>query len=310
MKTVIVGAGAMGGVFGGLLHEAGEDVCFLDVWADHVNAIRQNGLWLEGVSGERFIPVKAFTQPSDIDGPADIFIIFVKSNHTKNAARAIAPFLKKDSVVLTLQNGLGNQQALEEVLGKGKVLIGTTSAAGLFLGPGRIRHTGWGDIHIGEPDGSVLPRTEAVAKVLAKTGFETDTSDNAQGIVWTKLLVNACLNAPALVMRVRNGEIQRTEECRAFALEVLDECMKIVKAKGIKLVYPDMKEGFLSICEKTGPNINSMYQDFLAKRPTEIDFMNGALVHEGESLGIPMPLNRALTLLVKGLEATQEVRVE
>jgi 2-dehydropantoate 2-reductase len=127
-------------------------------------------------------------------------------------------------------------------------------------------------------------------------------SDNAQGFVWTKLLINAALNAPAALMRVRNGEIAGNEACRSFALKVLDECVRVAKTKGIKLIYPDMKEEFLAICQKTASNLNSMYQDILAKRQTEIDYINGALVREGEALGVEVPLNRAITGLVKGLE--------
>lgn len=309
MKTVIVGAGAMGSTFGGLLHEAGVDVYLLDIWAEHIHAINRDGLWLEGVSGDRSIPLKAFTQTGEI-GPADLVIVFVKATHTQDAARGMGSLMKDESVVLTLQNGLGNQESIEGALGKGRVLIGITSAGALLIGPGRIRHTGWGDIYLGEPEGPVSPRAKAVAQVLSKTGLSVQTSDNAQGLVWTKLLVNAALNAPATLMRVRNGEIARNEACRSFALKVLDECLRVAKAKGIKLLYPDMEQEFLAICQNTAPNLNSMYQDILAKRQTEIDYINGALVREGEALGVEAPLNRAIASLIKGLEATSSVRAD
>ncbi len=309
MKIVIVGAGAMGSTFGGLLHEAGEDVYLLDIWAEHMQAINRDGLWLEGVSGDRSIPLKAFTQSGQI-GPADLIIIFVKAPHTQSAARGMEPLMKDETIVLTLQNGLGNQEAIEGVLGKGRILIGITSAGAFLIGPGRVQHTGWGDIYLGEPEGPVSPRAQSVAEVLSNTGLSAQPSNNAQGFVWTKLLINAALNAPAALMRVRNGEIAGNEACRSFALKVLDECVRVAKTKGIMLVYPDMKEEFLAICQKTASNLNSMYQDILAKRQTEIDYINGALVREGETLGVEVPLNRAITGLMKGLEATSSVRAD
>jgi 2-dehydropantoate 2-reductase len=150
---------------------------------------------------------------------AFLVIIFVKAPHTQSAARGMEPLMKDETIVLTRQKGLGNQEAIEGVLGKGRILIGITSAGALLIGPGRVRHTVRGDIYLGKPEGPVSPRAQSVAEVLSNTDLSAQLSDNAQGFVWTQLLINAAINAPAALMQVRNGEIAGNEACLIKGLE-------------------------------------------------------------------------------------------
>jgi 2-dehydropantoate 2-reductase len=180
----------------------------------------------------------------------------------------------------------------------------------MTVGLGHFRHTGFGETHFGELDGKIVDRTRAVAKVLERMkAGPVHVVDNAVGCVWSKLIVNAAINAPGTLLRVRNGDLPSSESGRRLIHEIVEECVAIVRAKGIKLIFDDPEGRVLAVCEGTAPNINSMFQDVLAGRRTEIDFINNALAEEADRLGVPAPVNRTLALLIKSLESTADRRV-
>jgi 2-dehydropantoate 2-reductase len=308
MRIGIVGAGSLGSIIGALSFEAGLDPVLIERDPEEVAKVKTDGLWLEGVSGERLIRPRIVSDPSEA-GLLDLVLVSVKSYDTKGAVNTIKAALAEDGVVMTLQNGIGNYETLNEAF-PGRVLLGTTTVGAMTLAPGRFRHTGFGQTHFGEADGSISDRTKAVAAVLEKLNAgPVHVVDNAVGCVWSKLIINAAINAPATLLRVRNGDLPSSESGRDLIHNVVKECLEIVTAAGIKLIFEDPEAQVLTVCEGTAPNINSMLQDSFAGRRTEIDFINGAIAREGERLGIPVPVNNTLALLMKSLEATASKRI-
>ena len=308
MRIAVVGAGSLGSVIGVLLEEAGLDPVFIEQDGNKVRLIREKGLWLEGVSGERLVHPAIFQDPSEV-GIVDLSMVLVKSYDTQSVLSTLEQILPGKGLVLTLQNGIGNFETLNQAF-PGRVLLGTTTMGAMTLAPGKFRHTGFGNIHFGEADGTIRERTRAVASVLEKMNSgPVHLVDNAMGCVWSKLIINAAINGPATLLRVRNGRLPETVPGRELIHNIVSESLAIVQAKGISLIFDDPEGQVIAVCKGTSENINSLYQDILAGRRTEIDFINGALAREAEGLGFFAPVNKTLTLLIKALEIPHQERV-
>jgi len=307
LRIAIVGAGAMGSLFGGLLAEAGEDVVLVDVWEEHMRAINERGLRIRGVSGDRVVRVKATTKHAEV-GVVDLVLLQVKSYATEKAIRDALPMVGERTVVLTLQNGLGNVEKIAAVVGRERVLAGTTAHGATVLGPGEIYHAGRGPTVIGEVDGRITDRVKAIAELFNRAGIETEVTDNIMGAVWTKMLANVAINALTAITGLYNGELLELEETKAVMLKAVDEAVAVAKAMGIKLLVEDPHEFVLGIARATATNKSSMLQDVERGRRTEIDAINGMIVHYGRELGIPTPVNEALVAAVKGIELRMRKR--
>lgn len=303
MLIAVVGSGAMGCVFGGHLSEAGHDVTLIDVWADHVQALNEKGLLLTGVSGERTIKVHAVTE-SDCLPVQDLVIVFVKSAYTENALRGAAALIGPRTLILTVQNGLGNAQKIGALVGADKVVAGVTSHGATMLGPGQVCHAGCGETVIGPLTGTVAPQVTALAATLTRAGLETRAVDSVDSLVWSKLLVNVGINALTAILRCPNGELPKHPATRALVQAAVEEGAQVAVAKKIELIYADPVAHCLEVAKLTAANLSSMHQDVRAKRRTEVDVINGAIVAEGEKLGIATPVNQVLTNLIKAIEAT------
>jgi 2-dehydropantoate 2-reductase len=285
MRIGIVGSGALGSVVGCLLLESGIDTVMIERDPAEVRLIESEGLWIEGVSGDRRVQPQIVSDPLDA-GNVDLAIVLVKSYDTHTTTSVLEQILSEEGVVLTLQNGVGNYEILDAAF-PGRVLLGTTTMGAMTIGPGSHRHTGFGDTHLGEGDGTIRERTRIVGSALGQMNSgPVHVVENAMGCVWSKLIINAGINAPATLLRVRNGDLPGTESGKELIHDVVEECLSIVKAQGLELIFDDPEGRVLAVCEATAPNINSMYQDILAGRRTEIEFINGALAREGERLGI------------------------
>jgi len=305
LKVVIVGAGAMGSIYGGFLAEAGNEVYFLDVFKEHVDNINKDGLWIEGTSGDRYIKgLKATSDPEEV-GIVDLAIVFVKSTITDLAIKQNKAVIGPGTTVLTLQNGLGNIEKLKTVVKESQIIAGTTSHGASLLGPGKIKHAGHGATVIGELDGSVTERIKMIAKVFQNAKLDPVTiSENVMGLIWDKLLVNVGINPVTAITNLKNGEILDYPEILRLSVDAVEEAMKVADAIGIKLETPNAVDHFKEVCKVTGENTSSMLSDVLNKRKTEIDNINGAIVREGVKLGIDTPMNALLTRLV-GLKEMQ-----
>ncbi len=299
MKVVIVGAGAMGSIYGGFLAEAGNEVYFLDVFKEHVDNINRDGLWIEGSSGNRYIKgIKATSDPEEV-GVVDLAIVFVKSTITDIAINQNKSVIGPETTVLTLQNGLGNIEKLKTVVKESQIIAGTTSHGANLLGPGRVKHAGHGATVIGELDGSVTERIKKIADIFQNAKLDpVSVSNNVMGLIWDKLLVNVGINPVTAITNLKNGEILDYPEILKLSVDAVEEAMKVADALGIKLETPDAVEHFKDVSKVTGENTSSMLSDVLNKRKTEIDNINGAIVREGARLGIETPMNALLTRLV------------
>jgi len=296
-----VGAGAMGCLYGGHLAEAGVDVTLVDVWREHVDAINGNGLHITGVSGDRVVHVSATTDPETV-GEVDLVLLFVKSYDTAQAIRGSKPLIGDDTYVLTLQNGLGNLEAITEAVGAGRVLGGTTSHGSTLVCPGEIRHAGVGPTVIGAIDRGSRNMAEKIAEIFNDAGLQTRVSGDVRSDIWGKVLVNLGINALTALTGLRNGQLLDIPELRRLMRLAVEEGMRVAEADGVYLGPLDHVAHVYEVAEATGANRSSMLQDVDRGRRTEIDALNGAVVGLGEKLGVETPVNRALTALVKGLE--------
>ena len=301
MRVAVVGAGAMGCLYGGHLAETGVDVSLVDIWREHVDAINAKGLHMTGVSGDRVVHVPATTDPETV-GKVDLMLLFVKSYDTAQAVRDSGPLIGGDTYVLTLQNGLGNLEAITEAVGAGRVLGGTTSHGSTLVGPGEIRHAGVGPTVIGTLDGGSRSMAETAADMFNGAGLQTRVSGDVRGDIWGKVLVNLGINALTALTGLRNGQLLEIPELRLLMRLAVEEGMMVAEADGVDLGPLDHLAHVYEVAEATGANRSSMLQDVDRRRRTEIDALNGAVVGLGEKLGVKTPVNRALTALVKGLE--------
>jgi 2-dehydropantoate 2-reductase len=303
MKIAIVGAGAMGCLYGAKLSAVPtNEVYLIDVWKEHIDSIKENGLLMEE-NGETvaFGAVKGITDASQA-GICDLAIVFVKSTLTGTAMRTNKAVFGPDTVALTLQNGLGNIDLICAEIGADNVIAGTTAHGATMLGPGRMRHAGSGKTIIGELNGDRTDRIEKIASILKEAGLETEISDNVVGLVWDKLLVNVGINALTGITRLHNGELLEHPEIRELLIAAVKEAHSVATSKGIKLSYDDPVAHTEAVCAATAANKSSMLQDILNHKQTEIDMINGAIVREAGKEGIAAPVNMVLTNLIKFLQ--------
>ncbi len=306
MKIAVVGPGAMGCLIAASLAErTKEEVFLIDKDPVRARTLSQNAISVEA-SGPAFkVNVTASARPQDL-GIYDLVMICTKSYSTDDACRHVKDMVGGKTCILTLQNGIGNIQILEEHFGKERVVGGVTSHGATLLGTGRVRHAGTGDTVIGKPDGRMTGTLKAIQGILTKAGFDTKISRDINSIIWSKLIINAGINALTAITRFRNGMLAEHEGTRELMKNAVSEALRIAKRKRIRLMYDDPIQKCESVCKATGNNISSMLQDILNKKRTEIDYINGAIVRQGKSLGIPTPVNEALTHLVRAIEAGYE----
>jgi 2-dehydropantoate 2-reductase len=308
MKIAVVGAGAMGCLFGGKLSALAE-VWLIDPWAEHVAALQAKGLLLRELDGgEHTLRVRAVGEPSQVPGTVDLALIFVKSHQTEWAARQAAAILARDGFTLTLQNGIGNLEVIAGVVGAERALLGSTTQGATLLGAGQVRHAGAGPTYLAAPP-NLKSRVEEIAKLLQAAGFEAHLADNVDNLVWGKLIVNVGINALTAILRVPNGALADLPAARALLERAVVEAVAVVQAKKITLPYENPVERVVGVARATAANRSSMLQDVLRGAPTEIGVINGAIVREGERVGVPTPVNQMVTDLVRAIEAGYSVRV-
>ncbi|MGA2974848.1 MAG: 2-dehydropantoate 2-reductase [Spirochaetia bacterium] len=307
MKISIIGSGAMGSLFGGRLSRAGQDVVLYDVYREHIEKVSADGLAIEdaGSGAVTLVRPKASLDPCATEG-SDVFIIFVKSTSTEDAAAEFTPFAGKETIVLTLQNGLGNEAIIRDHFGPSRTAAGVTSHGATFLGPGRIRHAGTGPTHVSMADGR-NEKLAPLAEALRAAGFETHIEKDVASLVWSKLLINVGINALTAITNQTNGKLVESEETKTLMAELVTEAAAVAKARGIRLTYEDPLATVFDVARRTGANRSSMLQDFDRNRRTEIDFMNGAIVREAAAAGIPVPVNATITRIIKAMERARSL---
>ena len=304
--VVVVGAGAMGGLFGGLLAEGGLDVTLVDAWAAHVEAIRRDGVRIVGVGGDRFIPVRATTQAGEV-ARADVVLFQCKAHANAAAAGSVRHLFDEGAVAISFQNGLGNEAALGAVLGEGAILGGLTAQAGLVEAPGVVRNYGDLATHIGEMAGGLSARSEAIAAAFSRHGLAVTASAEIRREKWKKLLGNVALGAISAVTDLRSVEIMAVPELREIVFRLVDEAAAVAAAEGIVLDIAGSREVLMQLVGTggggTGNSKSSMREDVIRRRRTEIDTIHGAVAALGRRHGVATPVLDSMVALVKGLEA-------
>ena len=247
MRIAVVGAGAMGGSYGGMLARAGEDVALLDARSDHIAAIRAGGLRVSGAFGEHVVRVSAAESPEGLEpadgGWADLAIVFTDTNATREAARAAGHLLAPEGCAITFQNGIGNVEMLQEELGAARVLGGSSMCSALVEAPGHVVMTHRGPTSVGELDGRRTNRLQRVVGALERAGFEVLVKDDINARIWTKFIINSAVNALCATTGLRVGEISRLAEMDALQDRVLDEAFALVRAKEIAIEEADVRAG-------------------------------------------------------------------
>ena len=296
----MMGAGAMGSLFGGLLARSGEEAWLVDIQKEHIHAIGSFGLTVEVRGKLQLIGVNATSDVTSI-GKADLVIFFVKTYHMEKAVSDALVLEKEDTLFLSLQNGLGNEERICKNIDPKKVILGVTGHGATLLGPGHIRHAGWGKTFIGELDHRITDRAIRMAQMFCDAEIETEVSSNIQAHVWNKLLVNVGINALTALTGFKNGQLLDYPETMRLMEKLVFEAVGVAKKKGVRIEENPVEKVRKAI-QATGENRSSMGQDFDYRRQTEIDAINGAVVREAQQLGISVPFNQAVTDLVKAIE--------
>jgi 2-dehydropantoate 2-reductase len=287
----------MGSLFGGLLSLSGEEVWLVDIWKEHIDTIRSNGLAIEEKGKAQVLSINATTDIASI-GKADLILYFVKTYHTEKAVTDSLFLQKEDTIFLTLQNGLGNEETICKQVDRKKVILGVTGQGATLLGPGHIRHAGWGKTYVGELDGIGTERSDRISNMFLKAGIETEVSSRIHDLVWEKLFINVGINALAALLGLKNGQLLDYPETMRLMEALVSEAVEVAHRKGIRIEVNPI-DRVKAVIEATRENRCSMGQDLDYRRRTEIDAINGAVVREAEHLGISVPYNRMITDLVK-----------
>ncbi len=300
MQVTVIGAGAMGSLFGALLQRAGNAVTLVDVRSEHVAALRKRDLTIEEPDGARFaVRVPATTDAGNALA-ADLFVLLVKTPFTAAALRPFAGRIPARAMILTLQNGIGNDEAIARALGRRvQIALGVTAQAATSLGPNVVRHRSRGPTIIGLPDGQRPAELEAVASAFSEAGIPTRTTRHVFEHVWQKLLVNVGINALTALANLTNGELFADPDMTTVVRRLVGEAASVMRAEGMPAPPRDPVDFVRAVAEATRTDHSSMLEDVLAGRRTEIDAINGEIVRLGERHGIDVTANRVVTTLVR-----------
>ena len=300
MNITVLGAGAMGCLFGGRLAEAGHRVTLVDIRSDVVDAIGRNGLVIEDSAGTRTVRLPARRPPTGPDGhgPADLVVLFTKAQHTTAAVAAASSWLGSDTWVMTLQSGIGVVDELRTRIDPQRIIVGTTTVPSDAVAPGRIRSLGAGTTRIMAVAGA-SERVRDIAAALSAAGLVCSVTDDVWPAIWEKLAFHAAMNALAAVTRLPIGQIGATPDGRWLADAVVQEVIGVARRKAIAADLDAVRATLAVAFRDHADHQPSMLQDLLAGRTTEIDYVNGAVVREAEALGMAVPVTAALWRLVR-----------
>ena len=302
MKIAVVGAGAMGSVYAGLLASAGNEVWAIDTWNEHIDAIRARGLRVEGASGDRTVHIDATTDTSE-PGPCNLVIIATKADGVASAAASIGPLLGNDTLVLTIQNGLGAADRICRHLPPDNVLLGVAGGFGASIrGPGHAHHNGMELVRLGELGGGITERLERVGEVWRDAGFNVRCFDDINQLVWEKFVCNVTYSGSCTIFECTIAQVQANDHAWQVASGCAAEAWEAGVAKGVRFSFDDPVDHVREFGQKIPHSRPSMLQDYLAKRPSEIDAINGMVPVVAREVGTEAPYNEVVTAIVKAKE--------
>lgn len=295
LKVAVMGAGAVGCYYGGMLARAGHEVVLI-ARPQHVDAIHRDGLRMETTTFDEHVCLNASSDPSAVQG-AQLVLFCVKSLDTESAGALMLPHLAPDALVLCLQNGVDNADRLRTVLPQHAVAAAVVYVATEMAGPGHVKHHGRGELVIEPADAS-----QAIAQALIAAGVPTEISSNVRGALWAKLIINCAYNAVSAIAQLPYGKTGVGAGIQDVMRDVVAECQAVAKADGVQVVG-DVDAAIRKIFETMPNQLSSTGHDLARGKRTEIDYLNGLIVRRGEALGIATPANRVLWALVKLLES-------
>jgi 2-dehydropantoate 2-reductase len=306
MRIAVIGAGAMGSIFGARLAGGGHDVVLVDVAQPLVDRINEAGITVRRGEESATTLVPAIADPSEI-GSVDLVVFFVKCYHTASAAELARPLVGPDTIVASLQNGWGNGDVLAAAFPPEQVVVGVTYNSGLLVEPGVVVHPADQPTLVGNFTDGDAKNAARVAAALESGGLAATVASPVQPEIWKKLILNAATLPTAALTGMNAGALVVHEHMRALVAETAREATAVARALGYDISAEERVDAILSLLEKAGPTRASMLQDFEAGRRTEIDVINGAVVKAADECGVPTPLNRAFVALVKGWETMRGV---
>jgi 2-dehydropantoate 2-reductase len=300
MKIAVVGAGAMGSIFGARFHQAGHETVLVDVVQPLVDTINAEGVTVVRGDDETVTRVPATTDPAAV-GPVDIVVFFTKCYHTSSAAESARPLVGPDTAVASLQNGWGNGDVLAAAYPPGQVVLGVTYNSGLLQGPGRVLHPAEQPTLVGSfSDGG--DGAARLAEALESAGLAATVASPVRPEIWKKLILNAASLPASALTGMTAGALGTSQDMLALVSETTREAVAVAQALGYDIDFDERIGTILGLVEKAGPTKASMLQDVEAGRRTEIDVINGAVVRAADEVGVPVPINRTLMQLIKGWE--------
>jgi 2-dehydropantoate 2-reductase len=304
MKIAIIGVGAMGSVYAALLADVGRhDVVAIDSWQAHVDAINKTGLRVEGASGDRTVKVHATSDASKVKD-VDLVIIATKDDGVEGAAQTALKIAKADAPILTIQNGLGSADRVAQIVGEKRVIIGVVGGFGASMkGPGHAHHNGMEFLRLGEMTGPQSKRLDVVADAWRAGSFKVLTFDNIHTMIWEKLICNVAYSGPCAITGLRVAEVQADPNAWSITSGCVTEAYAVAKKLGISLGFTDPVQYVKDFGMKIPNARPSMLLDHMAKRPAEVDNINGAICREGRKAGVPTPVNDTVVALLRVNEA-------
>lgn len=297
MKIGLLGCGAMGSLYGGYLSKAHE-VYVCDVWKEHIEAIKANGIRLDEPEGETavFTPKFATTDPSEI-GPVDIMIVFVKYMMLEDALRNAKSMIGENTIVLSLQNGIGNYDEIAKVVPEEQIIIGNTAFGATPVAPGHVKHTGVGVTNMGSLK-APMEKVEQIAEGLRSSGLEVTVHENVMNTIWHKLVANVAINGMSALLETKNGFVNDNQYAHEAARMLVEEAILVANACGCTLDHDAELEHAYEVSRMTDETISSMVQDVTHHRETEIRIITGAVCRLGREHQVPTPCNDLLLQLV------------
>jgi len=306
-RFAVLGAGAVGCYFGGMLARAGAPVTLIG-HPPHVEAITRHGLFFDGLHFQQYIPISASTQVSAARD-AEIVLFCVKTLNTEEAAKSLMPYLALNAAVVSLQNGVDNVERIRSAA-KIDAFAAVVYVAAAMTAPGQVKHSGRGDLILGDlpgrarEDGQRQGQLGRIASLFELAGVPCRVSDNVEGDLWMKLILNCAYNAVSALGRAQYRRAAGNRWTRAVMVKVIEEALGVARAAGVRLPEVNMVESVLEISESMANATSSTAQDLARGKRTEIDSLNGYLVRRGAELGVATPVNQTLHALVKLLEET------
>jgi 2-dehydropantoate 2-reductase len=304
MKIAVVGAGAMGAIFGARFAQAGHDTHLVDVAVPLVDKINSDGITVVRGDDETVTQVPATTDPASV-GPVDLVVFCVKCYHTPSAAEAARPLVDSSTVVASLQNGWGNGDVLAGVFPPEQIVVGVTYNSGTVLDVGRVAHPGVGPTTVGSFTDGEGGGPERLAEALMDGGLEVTVASPIRPEIWKKLILNAATLPTGALIGMNAGALTAHPDMKQLVSETAREAVAVARALGYDIDEQERIDAIHGLLKRAGPARGSMLQDFEARRRTEIDVINGAVVRAAADTDVPVPINRAFVALVKGWESQQ-----